>query len=89
MSVNLKKIKRQVNNYKKKNSGGRALLIIDNGEDVIFNMGGEKMGVWKGTKTSEMARDHEGRRLLKWMMGKDFGDEALEIIQFQLDEVYQ
>lgn len=88
MPVNLNKIKKRMKQHQAVKKDRAALIVVDDGEDVLFNMGGEKMGMWKGSRTSVMARDHDGRKLLRWMLDKDFDEEALEIIQYQLDEVY-
>jgi len=88
MPVNMKKMRKRIKEHRAERNDRKALIVLDEGEDVLFNMGGERMGVWKGSKTSVMARDHDGRKLLRWMLDKDFDEEALEIIQYQLDEVY-
>lgn len=88
MPVNLKKIRKITKHYKKEKNENTALSIIDDGDDVVFNIGGSKLGVWKGTRTSVMAKDHDGRKVLRWMLDKDFDSDALEIIQSQLDGVY-
>lgn len=62
------------------------LIITDNGNDVIFNMNVDD-GLWKGKKTSQMISDHDGRKLLRWVLRKDFDEDACEIINEQLQEV--
>ncbi|HEC72387.1 MAG: hypothetical protein ACTSW7_01390 [Candidatus Thorarchaeota archaeon] len=88
MPVNMRKLKKRIKEHRKERESFKPLIVVDDGEDVVFNMGGERMGIWKGSRTSVMARDHEGRHLLRWLLDKDFNEEALEIIQYQLDEVY-
>lgn len=88
MSVNMKKLKKRIKEYKKDYEKFKPLIVVDKGEDVIFNFNGEKLGMWKGSRTSVMAKDHEGRSVLRWLVRNDFDEKALEIIQYQLDEVY-
>jgi len=83
-SVDLRSIKRLVKN-KVQTKDLRSPLIVQDG-DVIFNMNMQE-GVWKGCKTSVMASDHEGRNILKWILRKDFDDDAKEIIEGQLGEM--
>lgn len=63
------------------------LEIVDKGTDVVFNL---KMneGIWVGTKTSDMALDHEGRKILRWVLKNDFDEDAKIIIQEQLEAVW-
>lgn len=64
------------------------LIVVDNGEDVVFNMRG-KLSVWTGTRTSEMSLDHDGRQILKWVVKINSQEgkhpEAIEIIRDQLE----
>lgn len=86
MPVDLKKLKKIAEEDKKTVYKG-PLYLTEDAEDVIFNMGG-KMAGWKGTKTSVMATDHDGRQILRWLVKKDFNEDCVEIIQYQLDEAY-
>lgn len=83
--VDMKKIK-EIAKEQSLNEKKEPLIVIDGSTDVVFNMRSEKMKVWRGTKTSEMASDHEGRGILRWLISKDFDEEALEIIADQLEE---
>jgi hypothetical protein len=86
-SVDLKKLKKRVKKNKEKNEDRRSpLIIVDDRSDVIFNMNLDS-GVWKGVRTSEMISDHDGRKILRWVLRKDFDEDAQEIIEEQLREV--
>ena len=85
--VDIKRVKKvSKNNNEKKLDRRSPLIICDNGSDVIFNMNFDE-GVWKGTKTSEMVSDHDGRKILRWILRKDFDETAVEIISEQMQEV--
>lgn len=88
--VDLGKVKKFRRSYKKKRKEQKdlrsPLIIVDEGDDVIFNMNVDD-GMWKGKRTSEMISDHEGRKLLRWVIRKDFEEKAVEIITDQLREV--
>lgn len=86
MGVDLKKIKKLNKKYKKEANKYKPLIIKKN--DVIFNMNSANFSIWKGVRTSKMCRDHEGRKILYWLLDKSFNEDALEIIQEQLDELY-
>ena len=67
----------------------KGLVVVSDGNDVEFNIGSGNLESWKGSLTSEMAADHEGRKILRWIIDKnDFDDEAQEIIQQQLESVW-
>lgn len=88
--VDLKGVKQFRRKYKKKKAASKdlrsPLIVVDGGDDVIFNMNMDE-GMWKGTRTSEMISDHEGRKLLRWVLRKDFDENAVEIISEQMKEV--
>ena len=88
--VDLKSVKKQRRRYKKKQEENKdprsPLIIVDKGSDVIFNMNLDE-GLWKGKRTSEMISDHDGRKILRWVLRKDFDESAVEIISDQLKEV--
>jgi hypothetical protein len=80
-------VKETVTHFQK--SGGEKLIVTDDGEDVIWNMGG-KTREWDGEKTSDMVRDMDGKRLLAWVCNKDIGDaKARFIIEEQINEMYE
>ena len=83
--VNLKKMKK-IRKKKKYTNSRKPLIVINKGKDVIYNMNTSD-GIWKGTRTSEMALTHDGRNLLKWIVSKDFDKEAVAIIEDQLEVV--
>ena len=84
--VNVKKVKSRVSHLRSMRKIP-ALKIVDDGEDVIFGLELDN-GVWKGMKTSEMAVDHDGRKILQWIIRKDFDEDAQEIIADQLQSIY-
>jgi len=86
MAVDLKKV-RKIAKQNRESHDLKPLRIIDGGDDVEFNLNVNN-GLWKGSKPSEMAADHEGRNLLRWILRHDFDEEAKEIIETQLESVY-
>jgi len=66
--------------------GGKKLIIQRGNHDVVFNLPGEKLKDWRGVKTSEMAMDHEGRRILKWVLTIDVDAKAKKIIEEQVSD---
>jgi len=88
MKTDLNKTENMYKKNKDMFEDNKPLIITKDGTDVIFNFKGGKLSEWKGTLTSAMAVDHDGRRVLRWLLDKDFNEDALEIIQQQLDEVY-
>lgn len=63
----------------------RRLIPVEGEHDLVFNFNSEKMSVWKGQRTSDMSMDHEGRRLLRWVLDKiELDDEQREILESQL-----
>jgi hypothetical protein len=63
------------------------LKVIDHGMDVEFNLTLKGDDSWVGAKTSEMAVDYEGRKILRWIVANDFDAEAIKIIEDQLESV--
>ena len=88
MTVNLKKIKRIKKHHQKQRDQYKPIIVVDDGEDAIFNMGG-KLADWKGTKISRMALDHDGRRILRFVSGLDNIDEdIIMLIEDKLNGVF-
>lgn len=89
MAVNIKKIKKIRKRYKKERDKFKSFIICDNGADVIFNVGG-KLEEWKGVKISQMARDHDGRRVLSYCIlnFENIEDEVRELIEEHLNGVF-
>jgi hypothetical protein len=84
--VDVAAVLKAADDRKRANTEGGPLKITVDGDDVIFDFNSEKMIEWKGCLTSEMACDHGGRKLLMWLLDKDFNQEALEIIARQLQD---
>lgn len=89
MAVNLKKIKLIRKKYRKEHSNRYDPFIDIEDEDATFNVGG-KLECWRGSKISDMVRDHEGRRVLKYVISNfdNIDEDIMEMIQYKLDEVY-
>jgi len=88
--TNMKRMRRRIKRHRKeKEEYGGPLIVVDDGNDVRFNIGSGRLAPWKGALTSEMATDHDGRGILRWIIEKsDFDETAKEIITEQLDSVW-
>ena len=85
----MKRVLKRVRSHKEDKDSYKSLIVVEGGEDVRFNIGSGRLGAWKGSLTSEMAVDHDGRRVLRWMLDKgNFDKVACDIISEQLDSVW-
>ena len=88
MTVNIKKIKKIRKRHKKERDQYKPFIMIDEDSDAIFNLGG-KLSEWKGAKISQMALDHDGRRVLRFCVGLDnIDEEVVELIEEKLNGVF-
>jgi len=83
--VSLAKVKKFRVQNKDLRSHRKPLHVIDHGNDVEFNLTLKGDDSWVGAKTSEMAVDYEGRKILRWIVNNDFDKEACKIIEDQLE----